>query len=83
MDVSAGRKPPWGYFSWARTQEALVRVLLDELDLYKFGIMLSLYTGIRLGELCTLRWEDIYIEAATLKVSARSGIFRYPNLLLT
>ena len=49
-------------------QEALVRVLLDELDLYKFGIMLSLYTGIRLGELCALRWEDIYIEAAMLKV---------------
>ena len=49
-------------------QEALVRVLLNDLDLYKFGTMLSLYTGIRIGELCALRWEDIYIETAMLKV---------------
>lgn len=49
-------------------QSALVNVLLSDTDRYKFGVLLSLYTGIRIGELCALRWEDISIPAATLKV---------------
>lgn len=49
-------------------QSALVNVLLADTDRYKFGVLLSLYTGIRIGELCALRWEDISITAATLKV---------------
>lgn len=32
------------------------------------GIILSLYTGLRLGEVCALRWEDISFENATLRV---------------
>lgn len=28
-------------------------------DIYKFGILLVLYTGIRVGELCALQWNDI------------------------
>lgn len=31
-------------------------------DIYKFGILLALYTGIRVGELCALRWSDITDE---------------------
>ncbi len=49
-------------------QEALVRVLLDDMDQYKFGVMLSLYTGIRVGELCALQWENLCLPSATLKV---------------
>lgn len=49
-------------------QSALVSVLLANIDRYKFGVLLSLYTGIRIGELCALRWEDINISTATLKV---------------
>jgi len=49
-------------------EEALVRVLLDDMDNYKFGVMLSLYTGIRIGELCALQWENLCIPSATLKV---------------
>ncbi len=49
-------------------QDALVRVLLDDTDLYKFGVLLSLYTGIRIGELCALRWENISLDTNTLKV---------------
>lgn len=52
----------------SQEQEALVRVLLDNTDLYKFGVMLSLYTGIRIGELCTLQWEDVSLSTATLRV---------------
>ena len=49
-------------------QEALIRVLVDEMDLYKFGVLLSLYTGIRIGELCALRWEDFDLHSGELKV---------------
>lgn len=36
-------------------QDDLVRVLLNDIDLYKFGVLLFLYTGIRIGELCALQ----------------------------
>ena len=40
-------------------QQKLVRYLLEDMDKFKFGILLSLYTGMRIGELCALQWEDI------------------------
>lgn len=49
-------------------QEALIRTLLQDMDSCKFGILLSLYTGIRIVELCALQWDDICIESSTLKV---------------
>lgn len=49
-------------------QTALVRVLLDETDQCKFGVLLSLYTGIRIGELCALQWENLCLSTSTLKV---------------
>ena len=49
-------------------QSALVNVLLTDTDRYKFGVLLSLYTGIRIGELCALRWEDISLPDSRLKV---------------
>lgn len=52
----------------AKEQDALVRVLIDEMDIYKFGVLLSLYTGIRIGELCALQWEDIDTASSILKV---------------
>jgi integrase len=49
-------------------QDALINILTDEMDLYKFGVFLSLYTGIRIGELCALQWEDFSISKTTLKI---------------
>lgn len=49
-------------------QEMLVHTLLQDMDIYKFGVLLSLYTGIRVGELCALQWEDLCISNSTLKV---------------
>ena len=39
-----------------------------EEDLTAVGILLALYSGIRLGELCALTWADIDLEARTLYV---------------
>lgn len=40
-------------------QRQLTSYLLLEMDIYKFGALLALYTGIRIGELSALMWEDV------------------------
>ena len=40
-------------------QQRLVNFLLDDTDIYKLGVLVALYTGIRIGELCALQWKDI------------------------
>lgn len=49
-------------------QKSLTCILLSETDLSKLGVLLSLYTGIRIGELCALRWENLSIDDKTLRV---------------
>ena len=39
-------------------EKKLVAFLLQDMDVYKLGVLLALYTGLRIGELCALRWED-------------------------
>ena len=47
-------------------QMKLNKFLLTNVDSMRFGVLLSLYTGIRIGELCALRWENINIAEQTL-----------------
>lgn len=49
-------------------QDALAVVLVHNMDRYKFGVLLSLYTGIRIGELCALQWGDFETNLSTLTV---------------
>ena len=49
-------------------QDALAAVLVHNMDRYKFGVLLSLYTGIRIGELCALQWGDFETNLSTLTV---------------
>ncbi len=37
----------------------LTEYLLTDMDEYKFGVLLALNTGLRIGELCALKWEDV------------------------
>lgn len=43
-------------------QDILTKHLIAHLDFTNLGILISLYTGIRIGELCALKWEDISFE---------------------
>ena len=38
-------------------------------DSYRFGVYLCLYTGLRIGEVCALRWSDIDLDNDVLRVS--------------
>lgn len=42
---------------------------LESRDAYKFGVFLCLYTGLRIGEICALRWEDIDLINGVLYVN--------------
>jgi len=50
-------------------QEKLIRYLYSFPDIYKTGILLCLSTGLRLGEICSLKWEDIDFENKILHVN--------------
>lgn len=50
-------------------QQHLHVYLVQNLTLSNLGILLCLYTGIRIGELCALKWEDISFEEQYLYIS--------------
>ncbi len=51
-------------------QKRFVSYLLDDTDSCKFGVLLMLLTGIRIGELSALKWKDINIAEKTIHISA-------------
>jgi len=49
-------------------QESLCRFVLNTPDNTKLGILLSYYAGLRIGEVCGLKWSDIDLNKGVLKV---------------
>lgn len=49
-------------------QQRLSNYLCDDLTPCHLGILLCLYTGLRIGEICALKWEDICINEQYLYV---------------
>ncbi len=49
-------------------QERLIQYLSQNTDEYSFGILLALFTGMRIGEICALRWEDVSLCDRTVTV---------------
>lgn len=48
--------------------KTLVKYLLTETDNIKLGILICLYTGLRIGEICAMQFEDISLENNTINV---------------
>lgn len=59
-------------------EETLVRYLKKHLGLTNLGIILSLFTGIRIGELCALTWNDISLPDQEIHI--RKTMQRLQNL---
>ena len=51
-------------------QDRLAAYLYADMDCCRFGILLALLTGIRLGELCALRWGNISWTERTITIDA-------------
>lgn len=49
-------------------QKILCDYLYDHLDERNIGILLCLFTGMRIGEICALKWEDISLSERTIYV---------------
>lgn len=50
-------------------QARLVAYLHEDLDSCRFGILLALCTGIRIGELCALQWESVSTNDKAIRIA--------------
>ncbi|MCQ2050504.1 MAG: site-specific integrase [Candidatus Saccharibacteria bacterium] len=51
-------------------QKLFTDYLLTDMDSIKFGVLLTLMTGLRIGEICALRWSDISLTEKVIRVEA-------------
>ncbi len=59
-------------------QKIFTIYLLQDMDPCKFGVLLALLTGLRIGEICALKWSDISLENRVIYV--RHTMQRLKNL---
>lgn len=52
-----------------KEQKILTNYIISNKSTKNFGILLTLYTGLRIGELCALKWEDINFKKNILNVN--------------
>lgn len=50
-------------------EHQLIQLLKQDMSLRNVGILLALSTGIRIGELCALRWAEINLESKTISIT--------------
>ena len=51
-------------------QQKLERHIHENPNPCNLGVLLCLYTGLRLGEICALKWKDIYLEEQYMYIHA-------------
>lgn len=73
------RRPPVEIRVFSHSEQAiLLRYIFDNLTPRNAGILLSMTTGLRVGEICALKWEDISLDEGMLYV--RHTLHRLQNL---
>ena len=53
----------------ASEQKILTIYLLNGINPSKMGVLLSLYTGLRLGEVCGLQWKDVNLSKGIIYIN--------------
>ena len=51
-------------------QRRFAAFLMVEPDVFKIGILISLVTGLRIGEICALRWRDVSFRDKTIRITS-------------
>ena len=59
-------------------QQRFFEYLIADMDIYKFGVLFALMTGLRIGEMCALRVSDISLNERL--VTVRETMQRIKNL---
>ncbi len=62
-----------------KEQEILENYLMEDMDMAKFGVLICLYSGMRLGEICALRWEDIDLGQGIFHIRRAMQRIYLPN----
>lgn len=62
-----------------KEQQQLEESLFRETDGRKVGLLLCLYAGLRIGEVCALRWEDVRLYEKALTVSSTLQRLQLPE----
>ena len=52
-----------------KEKRKLIQYCYNENSLKSIGILISLYTGIRIGELCALKWKNINLKEDTITIT--------------
>ncbi len=60
-------------------QDTLSEFLLDGITFIKLAVLLCLYTGLRIGELCALKWGDISFAERKLRVTRTMQRIQEPD----
>lgn len=59
-------------------QKLLSEYLMKDSDCSKLGVMLCLHTGLRIGEICALKWENIDLKNGSIEV--KNTVYRMKNI---
>ena len=71
IDITYPKEPKNEMRVLSRTEQArFVAYLLKDMDECKLGILLALYTGIRIGELCALKWDMVSLKEMTIRITS-------------
>ena len=57
------------YVLTKREQSKITNYVLENINSRNIGLLISLYSGIRIGELCALRWEDVDFKKNSLTIN--------------
>ena len=57
------------YVLTKREQSKITNYVLENINSRNIGLLISLYSGIRIGELCALRWEDVDFKKNCLTIN--------------
>ena len=60
-------------------EKRLVSYLMEHMDFSAVGILICLFTGIRLGELCAMKWDDINLTERRMHVNKTMQRLRIAN----
>ena len=61
-------------------QARLEKYIISHPEPICLGILISLYSGLRIGELCALQWKDIHLKNGTLHVT--KTMLRLQNIII-
>ena len=57
------------YVLTKREQNKITNYVLENINSRNIGMLISLYSGIRIGELCALKWEDVDFKKNCLTIN--------------